>query len=92
MIIEGAQYNATSWFNFSSAGIKTVIFKFSEPVVDLLFFFEECVNLISADFTHFDTSELEIVFGLFKEANSLKSVVFGENFSIEKSISMEYLF
>ena len=92
LTINDTQYNATPMFQFNNTGVHTVVMKFSKKIsrIDSLFF--RCENLIKADFSNFDTSNLESMYGLFYYANSLKTVIFGNNFKTKNVVSMSLLF
>ena len=87
--IDGEIFPAKYYHQFQQPGVRKVVIKFKQ-ICNLALTFGE--NLISVDFSNFDTSELTNMEGLFGECNKLKSITWGPNFSTSKVTDMRNLF
>ena len=53
-------------------------------LVDTSYFFYRCENLITVDFSGFDTSSVQSMTDMFGKSDNFSKVVFGENFTVWK--------
>ena len=60
--------------NYTDTGIKTLELSWENNITSLKFMFSECSNIISIDFTDFDTSKVTNMCGMFVGCTSLTSI------------------
>lgn len=63
-------------FNFFKPGKYSFIFEFKYKLTNINHLFKDCDNLLSADFSHFDTSGIKEFNSLFENCSNLKYIDF----------------
>ena len=90
--VNGTNVSVTNYHQFEESDIKIVTIVFNEKIKNMTGFFYLSYNLLSVDFSNFDSSEMIDMRLMFFNCRSLKSITWGPHFSTSKVVSMYRLF
>ena len=79
-------------YKFNKDGKYTFEIVFKDIITDLNEFFSQCSNLISLDFSNFDTSKVTNMSSMFNECNSLKEIQGLDKFITNNVTDMSKMF
>ena len=79
-------------YDFKKNGKYKFIIAFNNNISNMRGFFEDCSNVISLDFTNFDTSNVTDMAGMFNECHKLKEIKGINEFITNKVTNMSGMF
>ena len=79
------------FYKFNKEGTYKIKYSFPNNLTNFYYLFYDCKNIISLDFTHFNTNEVTNIYGMFYKCSSLSKINLS-NFNTENMTDMSCLF